>query len=135
MTGWSVGPYEIVQRQDVRIGTAERERTATLLSQHLTAGRLEIDEFDDRVKAVYAARTERELRVLLADLPSPQPPRRPRQQLPANRFLLALVVLAGVIVLATVAAFPPVLILPVLYVLLRHRRHRHYRMAATRWPT
>jgi fatty acid desaturase len=128
MAGWSVGPYEIVQRQDVRIGTAERERTAALLSQHLSAGRLELDEFDDRVKAAYAARTGRELTALLADLPSPQPRRR-RRKLPANRFLLALVVLAAVITFAVVAAFPPILIVPVLFVVLRHRRHRHYRMA------
>ena len=127
MASWSIGPYEVTPRQDVRVGTAERERTASALSQHFTAGRLELDEFDDRVKAAYAARTEKDLAVLLTDLPGPQVRRR-RRGLPTNRYLFALVMLAGLGVVLTVAAFPPLLLVPVLFFVLR-RRHRRFGIA------
>lgn len=119
---WSVGRYEITPRQDIRVGTAERERTASLLSQHLSAGRLELNEFDERVKAAYGARTERDLQVLLADLPAPAPGR-PRRGLPQRRFLLAVLALAAVLAVAAFAAFPPLIFIPVLFVVLRVRRH------------
>lgn len=40
-----------------RIGDAERERTAALLGEHVGAGRLELAEFEERVRSAYAART------------------------------------------------------------------------------
>ncbi|HEX2904923.1 MAG TPA: DUF1707 domain-containing protein [Jatrophihabitans sp.] len=128
MASWSVGRYEVSSRPELRIGTAERERAAAELSRHLTAGRLELDEFDERVKAAYAARTERELAVLLNDLPAAEPVRRQRR--PRRRFLLAILLVAGVVALAAVAAFPPVLLIPVLFVVLRLR---HQFAGATNW--
>jgi len=126
MAGWAFGPYQVTPRQDVRIGTAERERAATLLGDHLTAGRLELAEFDERVKAAYAARTGRELDTLFSDLPSAQPPARRGP----SRFRLALLVLAGLgvlAVLAAFAAFPPLFIVPVVFLVLRSRHRRFYR--------
>lgn len=131
MASWSVGRYEVTQRPDMRIGTAERERAAALLSQHFSAGRLELDEFDERVKAAYAARTERELAQLLGDLPGPAPARGRRREVPRSRFLLGLLVIGAVIAVSVVAAFPPVLLIPVLFVFLKIRHHRQ--LAATGW--
>ena len=54
---------------DVRIGTAERERAFSLLSEHFAAGRLGSSEFDERSAAVSAAVTRGELVPLFRDLP------------------------------------------------------------------
>ena len=71
---WS-GPGQL------RIGNAEREKAATELGEHLAAGRLDADEYTDRVGKVYAARTAGDLAPLFADLPTlqqaPPPPDRP----------------------------------------------------------
>jgi hypothetical protein len=55
---------------ELRVGDAERERTARLLREHCAVGRLELDELDGRLARVYAARTQDELDVLTADLPA-----------------------------------------------------------------
>lgn len=128
MASWSIGPYEVTPRSDIRIGTSEREHAAALLSQHLSAGRLELDEFDGRVKAVYAARTEKDLAVLLADLPTSQPRRRDRRW-PANRYLLALMLLGAFAIVFTFVAFPPLFLIPIGFLVLRNRRRRHARLA------
>ena len=57
----------------VRVGDAERQGAAMALGDHFAYGRLERQEFDDRVAAAYAARTWYDLRLLFADLPGPQP--------------------------------------------------------------
>ncbi|ADB52478.1 DUF1707 SHOCT-like domain-containing protein [Conexibacter woesei] len=61
----------------LRASDAERERTADLLREHCSAGRLTPDELDERIDAAFGARTVGELRALLADLPAlPAPPPR-----------------------------------------------------------
>lgn len=55
----------------VRIGTAEREAALKALEEHLTAGRLDLDEYGERSAKVWAARTSNELIPLFADLPLP----------------------------------------------------------------
>jgi hypothetical protein len=56
---------------DVRIGTAERDAALSALQEHLTAGRIELDEFDERAARATQARTRSELQALFADLPQP----------------------------------------------------------------
>jgi hypothetical protein len=68
---------------ELRIGTAERERAAAQLGEHFAAGRLEPAEFDERVAQVYAARTEADLAPVFADLPSLHPAAAPRPTPPA----------------------------------------------------
>ena len=51
----------------VRVGTAEREQAAAALGDHFAAGRLELDEYDERVSRVYAAKTAADLIVREAD--------------------------------------------------------------------
>uniref|UniRef100_UPI001C243A1D DUF1707 SHOCT-like domain-containing protein n=1 Tax=Nocardia alni TaxID=2815723 RepID=UPI001C243A1D len=58
----------------VRIGTAEREQAAAALGEHFAAGRLEVDEYDDRVGRAYTAKTNADLAALFSDLPRPAPP-------------------------------------------------------------
>ncbi len=58
---------------DVRIGDAEREEAITALGEHMSAGRLGIDEYGDRSARVAAARTRNDLAVLFTDLPAPKP--------------------------------------------------------------
>ena len=54
---------------DLRASDEERDQAAAALAAHYSAGRLDHDELDERLRAAYAARTQSELRGLLADLP------------------------------------------------------------------
>jgi hypothetical protein len=53
----------------IRASDAERERLVEELHEHTVAGRLTSDELEERLGAVYAARTRSELDVQRADLP------------------------------------------------------------------
>jgi hypothetical protein len=53
----------------MRASDAERERTATLLREHVAVGRLSAEEFEERLDKVFTAKTVGELDALLADLP------------------------------------------------------------------
>jgi Domain of unknown function (DUF1707) len=54
----------------LRASDSDRERTATLLSEHHAAGRLTAEEFQERLDKAYEAKTLGELDALLADLPA-----------------------------------------------------------------
>lgn len=56
-----------------RIGDAERDRAAALLRDHLTEGRLDQLEFDERLTQALSARTQADLDPLFRDLPGPRP--------------------------------------------------------------
>ena len=53
----------------IRVSDAERERLAEELNEHTVAGRLTAEEYEERLGAVYAARTRAELDSLRSDLP------------------------------------------------------------------
>jgi len=135
MAGWPVGPYFLQSpSRDVRIGTAEREQAVQLLSEHLSAGRLELAEFEERVAGAYAARTNSQLASLFRDLPGPLPPMAgypsaPRR-LPRRTILVLLVILALVVLVADVA-FPPLFLIPICLLVI-HRRRRLWAMAGDR---
>jgi Domain of unknown function (DUF1707) len=59
----------------LRASDAERESIVAQLREHGAAGRLDVDELEQRIGAAYAARTHGELRELLADLPARRPAR------------------------------------------------------------
>lgn len=72
----------------VRIGDAERERVLNALQEHLAAGRLTVDEYDERLARAYTAKTYGELAELTADLPrtpTATPARSPRVDPPEQR--------------------------------------------------
>jgi uncharacterized protein DUF1707 len=56
-------------RRGLRAGDADREVIVRQLQRGLAEGRLDVTEFDERVRAAYAARTLGELADLTADLP------------------------------------------------------------------
>ena len=58
----------------IRIGNDERAAALQALDEHLSAGRLETDEYGDRVAKASVARTREELEVLFVDLPEPHLP-------------------------------------------------------------
>jgi hypothetical protein len=59
----------------LRAGDADRAAVASVLGQAMAAGRLTVDEYDERLTRVFAAKTYGDLAELTADLPG-QPPRR-----------------------------------------------------------
>ena len=54
---------------EVRIGDADRERAQTTLGDHYAAGRLDHDEYSERLDRIWAARTRAELEPVFGDLP------------------------------------------------------------------
>ncbi|WP_067563604.1 DUF1707 SHOCT-like domain-containing protein [Nocardia acidivorans] len=123
----------------LRVGTAEREQAAEALGKHFAAGRLDVDEYDERVARAYAAKTTEDLSVLFTDLPRSAPlravpaaPRRsPRAFVPAA-IIGVLIVAVGLA--ATTHIFPFFIVPLFFFLFLRSRRgfgpsygHRHYR--------
>jgi hypothetical protein len=60
----------------LRAADADRAAVATQLGEQMSAGRLTVAEYDERLARAYAARTYGKLEALTADLPRPtaQPP-------------------------------------------------------------
>ena len=54
----------------LRAADSDRAAVATVLGEHMAAGRLTVAEYDERLSRAYAARTYGELDQLTADLPS-----------------------------------------------------------------
>lgn len=52
-----------------RAGNSDRQKAAARLGQALAQGYLQVDEYDERVQAVFQTHTSAQLRELLADLP------------------------------------------------------------------
>jgi TM2 domain-containing membrane protein YozV len=59
---------------DLRTGTAEREAAVRILGEHMSEGRLSLEEYEERAAAALEARTRGDLRSLFTDLPAPYPP-------------------------------------------------------------
>jgi len=53
----------------IRASDADRDRVAAALREHLAAGRLTLEEFDQRLDQAYAAKTLGDLDEVMADLP------------------------------------------------------------------
>jgi len=93
------------ERPEVRIGTAEREEAVHLLGEHFAAGRLTLDEFDERVTCATQARTRGDLVPLFRDLPSAPPalaPREPRENIYLNLVMLVPLVLVALLLLLAI---------------------------------
>ncbi|BEP15686.1 hypothetical protein acdb102_39970 [Acidothermaceae bacterium B102] len=122
---------------NVRIGDLERDAAAESLSGHYAAGRLDRVELEERLSAVYAAKTGAELAPLFADLPGssvavlegPERPRRQvRRQAPYHPvFLLLALFLVVSTVGAIVHGYPPVFLFLAAFLVVRGhgRRGRH----------
>jgi TM2 domain-containing membrane protein YozV len=60
-------------RPALRIGNAEREEAANALAEHFAHGRLDGDEYEDRVGLVWNGKTTADLSAVFDDLPEPRP--------------------------------------------------------------
>ena len=58
------------QRGAIRVSDAERDQAAAELGEHYQAGRLTLEEFDDRSSRALRARTGSDLVALFTDLPT-----------------------------------------------------------------
>lgn len=134
--------------QQLRIGDAERERAQSALGEHYAAGRLDHEEYVERLDRIWEARTGADLAPLFTDLPGPgapgpgapaystpaqrRPAGRPRRR-PARPPLPLLVLLGLLLTVAVVTHLPWILIgLGVWFFFLRGgacsagRRARHW---------
>jgi hypothetical protein len=133
------------QRGAIRVSDAERDQAAAELGEHYQAGRLTLEEFDDRSSRALRARTGSDLVALFADLPTTvvpasMTPAGPAEPVPADfgggragglpigRVVIACVIAA--IVLGNVAGglgqhsfgwLVPVVVLGCVFLRLRHR--------------
>jgi uncharacterized membrane protein len=74
-----------MDRNDLRIGDAEREQTMAALRENFAQGRLTHEELDERLDQVLAAKTARDLAQVTADLPG-HAPTYPAYAEPAPRY-------------------------------------------------
>lgn len=64
---------ESTEPSEIRVGDTEREAAMTALGEHMSAGRLDVDEYGERSAKVAAAKTRGELLEVFTDLPDPRP--------------------------------------------------------------
>lgn len=62
-----------IERAELRASDADRSAVAQRLQLAVDEGRLDLSDFDERLRDAYAARTYGELAKLTADLPAPAP--------------------------------------------------------------
>src|SRR5206468_10356174 len=120
---------------ELRAGDADRERTGAALREHAGAGRLDVDELDERIEAALRARTFVELDALVADLPSPSDARRHGSGFRPHLRAYVLVILLLVVVWATTGFGYPWPVWPAFgwgIGLAAHRRCRHSSPSARR---
>ncbi|MEU5263476.1 DUF1707 domain-containing protein [Amycolatopsis sp. NPDC021455] len=116
-----------VPSPQLRISDQNRESALSALGEHMTAGRIDIDEYGERSARITAAKTRGELGEIFADLPAPHPryedvpqavaapepvkeaqpvpqrPNSPDNWSPPQRFLAGIVPLAFIAAIALIA--------------------------------
>lgn len=65
------------ERRDLRISDAERDQVAAVLRDAAGEGRIDLEELDERLSAVYAAKTYGDLEPITSDLPRSAAPATP----------------------------------------------------------
>jgi DUF1707 SHOCT-like domain/2TM domain len=92
----------------VRASEAEREAAVRDLRGHAAAGRLEVDELEERVGAAFAARTREELADLRRDLPSLPRPRQSEFRGHLRAFIAVQLLLVAIWAVAGAGYFWPI---------------------------
>jgi hypothetical protein len=62
-----------IEPSDLRISDTEREDAISKLGEHMSVGRIGLDEYGERTAKVAAAKTRGDLLALFTDLPDPRP--------------------------------------------------------------
>lgn len=115
----------------LRVSDAERRAVADTLSVHFGDGRLDQEEFNERLGTAMSAKTRADLAPLLADLPRLEPSGPP----PKNRrgAFVVLLLVAVIVLLASATAavlhhpgVPWLLIGLIVFVAARRHRHHHH---------
>jgi hypothetical protein len=70
----------VSETPDLLVGDAERSSATTELRAHYDAGRLTLEEFEERLAQVQSARTESDLREAFRQLPAKLPTLKPRDR-------------------------------------------------------
>ena len=89
----------------LRLSTAEREQASARLAEHFAEGRLDHDEYAERLDRIWAARTRGDLRPVFRDLPGsggqptsrPKVVGRPRRARPPLPFVLLIALVIGAV--------------------------------------
>jgi hypothetical protein len=61
------------ESSEMRISDTEREDAVRMLGEHMSVGRLDVEEYGERTAKATAAKTQGELTSLFTDLPEPKP--------------------------------------------------------------
>ncbi len=103
--------------RSLRAGDAEREAAADTLRDHYVKGRLDVDEYQERLERCLVAKTYGELDPLFTDLPGAEPPRRElvRRHVSWPAFPFPLLPVAIVAIVLVSAAHVPFLIVPFVF--------------------
>lgn len=123
---------------EMRVSDAERSAIGDTLSRHYAEGRLDDNEFKERLDRAMSAKTRADLAGLTTDLPRldmpmlatpPKPPKLARvvRSIP---FLLTVLVISSLWWTVTTPHIPWVLVAVLLVLVFRHRRwhgHHHHR--------
>ena len=114
----------------LRIADSDRERAMADLANHYADGRLDHEEYDERLDAIWTARTRADLAVLFSDLPRPQatrPAPRPAPRLGSrqgsrNRTRVPLLPMLAVLIVLSVLLHAPfwLLVFPLMFLRGRH---------------
>jgi hypothetical protein len=89
---------------DLRVSDADRDRAIAQVGEHFQAGRLTVEEFDERSGIALQAKTERELAALFTDLPQDQMPTpAPSAVSGRHRPWVPVVPIAAVVIIAAAA--------------------------------
>jgi uncharacterized protein DUF1707 len=129
-----------VPSPQLRISDQNRESALSALGEHMTAGRIDIEEYGERSARITAAKTRGELVELFTDLPAPHPryddapqavaapepaqetapaprqPRTPENWTGPQRFVAAIVPLAfiaAIVLIATSTLAWPIIFVPI----------------------
>jgi hypothetical protein len=97
LEGWAQGGDE---RSRLRISDSDRHRVSELLREAAGEGRLDMEELDERLAAVFRAKTYGDLVPITADLPSGLPAQRPApvpqwSGVPATRYSTSVAIMGS----------------------------------------
>ncbi len=104
-----VDALAISRTPNLRTSDDERAAVSDALTRHHLAGRLDIDEYTERLEVAYEAKTRGDLAPLLVDLPPDMAPSQPRRAAPRGLWLVAMFAFAVLVTLTVATGHPFIL--------------------------